>query len=65
MDALTDRIDRDIELLKRRYDGDNDLIPGAPVVTYADMELLMITKSLLMVLKYQQAQIDALKDLLK
>lgn len=36
----------DIERVDRRYDGDNDIIPGAPVVTWTDRELLELVRRL-------------------
>jgi hypothetical protein len=35
-----------IKRLKQRYNPDNDLIPGAPAVTWADRQLLAIIEAL-------------------
>lgn len=35
-----------IDRLKRHYDADNDLIPGAPRVTWADNELIELIEIL-------------------
>lgn len=47
-----------IERLERRYDPENDIIPGAPVVTYADMEILQMVRSLLLAVSNLQTQDD-------
>lgn len=58
-------ITRDIESLRRRYNPENDFIPGAPSVTYADNELLQMVENLVRVVERQQAQIDELKEAIK
>jgi hypothetical protein len=44
MDIQTIR--REISRIESRYNGDNDLIPGAPIVTWADWSPLEIVKDL-------------------
>lgn len=36
-----------IDGLKSHYDADNDLIPGAPIVTWADNELIELIEILM------------------
>jgi hypothetical protein len=43
----TQRIHDELDLVMDRYNGDNDIIPGAPVVTWADAQLAYILGLLL------------------
>lgn len=56
-------IDRSVKAIEHRYNAENDIIPGAPAVTWADNELLEIIKHLVIVAEYLQDQIDQLKRL--
>lgn len=47
-------VDLAIDSITDRYNPENDIIPNAPVVTWADMELLYAVKSL-------QKQVDELR----
>lgn len=47
--------------LERRYDGDNDLIPGAPDVTWADFQLLTIIKIQTKMIMDLQRQIEEMR----
>lgn len=51
----------DIERIEQRYNGDNDIIPGAPVVTWADNELLVIIKKLIERIDLQHEEIIELR----
>jgi hypothetical protein len=46
--------------LIHRYDGDNDTIPGAPVVTWADFQLAEIANFLLEFVIEQSKEINQL-----
>jgi hypothetical protein len=54
----TQRIMRDIDEIERRYNGDNDIISGAPVVQWPDMKLAQITKQLIFIVNDLQKQLD-------
>ncbi|MEM5786531.1 MAG: hypothetical protein AAGU11_04385 [Syntrophobacteraceae bacterium] len=54
-------IDRKSESLEHRYNPENDTIPGAPSVTWADNQLLDLIKYLAGKVDYLQKQIDELK----
>jgi hypothetical protein len=56
----TNSIIRSVEKLKSRYNPENDLIPGAPQVTWSDYELLEICEYLLKQCWGLQAQIDGI-----
>lgn len=43
------------------YNGENDIIPGAPRVLYTEMQLLEMVKSLCDVLDEMKKQIDVLR----
>lgn len=48
--------------LANRYDGENDIIPNAPVVTYTDMQLLDMVGQLLNLVVDLTEQVNDLKD---
>jgi hypothetical protein len=60
-ERLRDKINR----MALRYDGENDLILGAPVVTWSDFELLDIISSLLAMVEDLQKQINDLEKEIK
>jgi hypothetical protein len=53
----TNFIRQDADAIDRRYDAENDLIPGAPEVTYTDMQLLELIRRLVIVVEDLQDQI--------
>lgn len=58
-------INRRLEDITRRYDGDNDVIPGAPSVTWSDMQLVEIANALLDFTVEQGKKINRLNDRLE
>lgn len=50
-----------IEAIERRYDPENDTIPGAPAVTWADGQLLDCIERLVDVVEDLQDQINTLQ----
>lgn len=48
---------RDIERIEGRYDAENDTIPGAPIVTWTDIQLLELIKELTRMVGVLQKQI--------
>ena len=61
MDGINPRIGNKIQAVERRYNAENDIIPGAPAVTYTDLQLLEIVKDLLETNKYLMARIEQLE----
>jgi len=61
--SQTIAIKRDIERVERRYNAENDIIPGAPSVTWADNELLEMVKRLVIVVEDLQDQIETLRKI--
>jgi hypothetical protein len=55
------RIEQMLEHWEARYNGDNDLIPGAPVVTASDMAALEMIRDLLCLIEELQDQIDQIQ----
>jgi hypothetical protein len=53
-------IEQSIERLEKRYDPENDTIPGTPMVTHTDAELLDNIIYLLSVVKDLQATVDGI-----
>jgi len=62
MTNYIERIRGTIDHLSNRYDAENDVIPGAPAVTYVDMRLLDAIGNLVHVVEGLQSQIDELKS---
>jgi translation elongation factor EF-Tu-like GTPase len=56
------RIKQMLEQWEARYNGDNDLIPGAPMVTASDMAALEMIRDLLCLIEELQDQIDQLRE---
>ena len=56
------RIEQLLEHWEARYNGDNDLIPGAPVVTASDMAALDMIRDLLCLIEELQDKIDDLQE---
>ena len=54
------RIEQMLEHWEARYNGDNDLIPDAPVVTASDMAALDMIRDLLCLIEELQDQIEEL-----
>lgn len=54
-----------IQRIEARYNPEEDIIPGAPAVTYTDYELLNMIRFLLIMVDSQQAQIDSIAGALK
>ena len=46
MKKATDLIETRVNLLMYRYDPENEIVPGAPVVTYSDRVLLSMVEDL-------------------
>lgn len=55
---LDEKVNRQIEELKCKYDAENDYVPGSPVVSWTEMKLLQICKD-------QQEQINQLREEIK
>ena len=63
-ELVTKRIDliwRHSADVENRYDAENDLIPGAPAVTWADRKLLDMVLDLTQIVEDLQAQINGLR----
>lgn len=56
------RIERYLETVAGRYDAEHDIIPDAPVVTWADRQLLEMIEDLLKVIKDLQATVDGIYE---
>ena len=54
-------IQSNLEPWEARYNGDNDLIPGAPVVTASDAAMLDMIRYLLYLVEDLQSEIDQLR----
>jgi hypothetical protein len=52
-----------IETLRNRYNGDNDIIPGDPIVTWADEELVYIAEGLLERIEALEAKLEKLQSI--
>jgi hypothetical protein len=61
MSNITQRITSYAETLEKKYDPENDVIPNAPQVTYADYKLVNMIEMLVLVVDDLQDQIDKLK----
>jgi len=48
----------DIEMIERRYNPENDTVPGQPSVTWTDNQLLNIARGLVDIVRTQQEIID-------
>ena len=55
-------VNRMIEGIEDRYNADNDIIPNAPLVTWADYELLELIKYLLDEVEDLQKEVSVLLD---
>jgi hypothetical protein len=60
MSNLTIRINDNIASFQRRYDAENDVMPGAPRVTFIEYQLLEMIKDLVLVIDDLQDQVDKL-----
>ena len=58
MTNKTSFISMSAERLEERYNPEHDIIPGAPEVTYTEMELIGMIKRLVIVIEDLQEQID-------
>jgi len=56
--ARIDLIKAKIDIVGRRYNPENDTIPGAPIVTWADSYILDIISVMANVIETQQATIE-------
>lgn len=62
--VIQNRVDvvrRNTEQVLRRYDGENDTIPGAPSVTWADRQLVDMVITLTKAIQELQSQINFLQ----
>jgi hypothetical protein len=58
------RLLRELKALRQRYDGENDIIPGAPVVTFSDCVLIDAVMDLVLEVVDLQGRVNKLtKDL--
>jgi hypothetical protein len=55
-----DIIRNTIEQVERRYNAENDIIPGTPFVTWADHQLLELVHELAGIVEAQQTDIENL-----
>lgn len=56
----TGQILEKVHRIEGRYNGDNDIIPGAPVVQWADMELVQIVKQPALMVEDLQTQLNSI-----
>lgn len=52
---------RHIDIIQKKYDPENDTIPGAPAVTWTDMQLAYIADRLRHKVKELEARIEQLE----
>lgn len=63
MSNITDRVLRNAFALQKRYDPENDIVPGAPKLLYSENQLLDMIKDLVTAVNDLQYQVDKFQDL--